>query len=630
MIARILSRVSLKVQLPLYIALTVVVILLVNQFYYREMIRSYEQQAYESAEELTSQIAGNLDQFADAVNRIAQSIAYNKVAQDYLMVQLPSEKFILFRTLSNLLENMRALDDRILDIQLSGINGNVITLRGSASLQPLPASFPVDVPERSRVYVSGMIRDTAQIDPVTYLAATMRIYSIDLNQQTNQMIGFLTLMIDAQGLIQLGNPELKDSRWQIYLLDRERSLIAGGRSEPADNVLLAAELNNSLQQGQRAGSVRFGGEAAYLQVAEVPSLGITVLALQSQHELRSTINRITVIHYVSLGVIALLLSATIYLVLLNLLRPIDRLVGTMQLFNSGNRKVLKEKVEPPAANPELRILTESFNRMLQEIDSLTHSLSHTYYRMYEMELEKKQAELSYLRSQINPHFLFNTLESIKGSAADSGNPDIIVMTRALAEMFRYAIKGEPDVTVREELDLVQSYLRIQKIRFEGRFEVQYLVDEAILSCTVPKMILQPLLENAISHGLEQRLEPGWVQIGGRLDHETGRLLLWVEDNGLGMSEDTLVQVRQALGEKSRRLRLSGAAEPEDHLAERSTEPVRDASAIGIGLVNVHHRLALMFGEQYGLEITSSPNRGTRVELRLPAERSEEHVPVGYH
>jgi two-component system sensor histidine kinase YesM len=528
--------------------------------------------------------------------------------------------------LTNLLENMRSLDDRIIDIQLVGTNGNSITLRGAAGIQDQPA-LPADLPERSSAWFSGLAVDRSQTAPVTYMTAALRVYSIDPNRLTNRLIGTLTLMIDARGLLGLGQLTQADSRWQIYLLDRDSQIVADASSFADVNLELAEELHSRLSSIQDAGPVIFRNEPSWMQLKAVPVLGMTIVTVQQQEILRSSMNRLTTIHYLTLTFVALLLSATLYLALRNLLQPVNRLVGTMQLFNSGNRKVLKERVELPYVSPELRILTDSFNHMLQEIDSLTHSLSNTYYRMYEMELEKKQSELSFLRSQINPHFLYNTLESIKGLASDSENPFILEITHALAEIFRYSVRGGPEVRLQEEIEMVRAYMRIQTIRFEDRFQVLLQFEQDIMDCIVPKMILQPLIENAISHGLEQRMEPGLLQVGGRLD-EQGNLLIWVEDNGAGMDEATLQQIRRTLQEKSRRL-----SQPVTEMILREDQtPISPDSdqLVGIGLVNVHHRLALMFGGRYGLDINSSLNKGTRVELRLPAERSDQNVSIGHH
>lgn len=626
MFARLFGQIPLKIQLPGYIMLTVLVILLVNQFYYQEMMRTYERQVYDSAGELSSQIAGSLDNFADSIDRIAQSIAYNRIAQDYLMEQDAGARFQLFLTLTNLLENMRSLDDRIIDIQLVGTNGNSITLRGASGIQDQPA-LPVDLPGRSSAWFSSIAVDRSQTTPVTFMTSALRVYSIDPNRLTNQLIGTLTLMIDARGLLDLGQLTQADSRWQIYMLDRDNQIIADASSFADVNQELAEELHSRLLSIQDAGPVIFRNEPSWMQLKAVPVLGMTIVTVQQQEILRSSMNRLTTIHYLTLTFVALLLSATLYLALRNLLRPINKLVGTMQLFNSGNRKVLKERVELPFASPELRILTDSFNRMLQEIDTLTHSLSNTYYRMYEMELEKKQSELSFLRSQINPHFLYNTLESIKGLASDSENPFILEITHALAEIFRYSVRGGPEVRLAEEIEMVRAYMRIQTIRFEDRFQVLLQFEPDIMDCIVPKMILQPLIENAISHGLEQRMEPGLLQVGGRLD-DPGNLLIWIEDNGSGIDEETLQQIRRTLQEKSRRL-----SQPMTEMILREDQtPISPDSdqLVGIGLANVHHRLALMFGDRYGLKIDSSLNKGTRVELRLPAERNDQNVSNGHH
>jgi len=231
---------------------------------------------------------------------------------------------------------------------------------------------------------------------------------------------------------------------------------------------------------------------------------------------------------------------------------------------------------------------------MDEINTLTDNLSTSYSNLYEMKLETKRSELAHLRSQINPHFLYNTLESIKGIAVQENVRCIATIANALGNMFRYSIKGSDMVPLRDEIKIIESYILIQKIRFEDRFEVTYEFDPAILDWIIPKMILQPLVENAVFHGLEKIMSSGHLRIGGAVEKDM-HMLLWVQDDGYGMTPEELGKVRASL--------------------ERSQG--QDDSKGGIGLGNVNHRIRLLFGEDYGIDIQSSRDMGTRVEIRIP-------------
>ena len=165
----------------------------------------------------------------------------------------------------------------------------------------------------------------------------------------------------------------------------------------------------------------------------------------------------------------LLLTVPFLAVINNILQPLKKLMQLMNEIKLGKLKHLKKRIRLQGY-AEIIVVANNFNQMLDEIDDLTHRLLDSRTRLYESELVKKQSELAYLQSQINPHFLYNTLESIKGIAAEEGADTIFNMTKALALVFRYSIKGTDMVPLREELKIIESYIYIQKIRFGNRLK----------------------------------------------------------------------------------------------------------------------------------------------------------------
>ncbi len=214
----------------------------------------------------------------------------------------------------------------------------------------------------------------------------------------------------------------------------------------------------------------------------------------------------------------------------------------------------------------------------------------------------KQAEYLALQNQINPHFLYNTLEAIRGDALASGMVSLAEIAEALATYFRYTIsKMNRLVTVEEELNNVKNYFRIQRYRYGDRMQMTLSYDkenQELLTLRIPKLTLQPIVENAVIHGLERKVGQGHI----RLTAETtqSRLLLHVSDDGVGMGRDALANLTDRLTQ-TRFDYIDSEAEKEG----------------GIALVNVNNRLRLLFGEQYGLNIYSEPNVGTDVEITLP-------------
>lgn len=225
-----------------------------------------------------------------------------------------------------------------------------------------------------------------------------------------------------------------------------------------------------------------------------------------------------------------------------------------------------------------------------------------------MDLNRRQAQYLALQNQINPHFLYNTLESIRGEALIAGLDGVADMTEALAKFFRYTItKVENLVSVEEELDNCETYFLIQKYRFGDRLRLHIEYDpdewEEIMNCRIPKLTLQPILENSIIHGTELKIGEGNIRL--HFEKTESRLVIRISDDGVGMDGDTLARLNSRL-----------CKGPEAFAGEESE------SHGGIALSNVNNRIHLIFGDEYGLHVYSVPGSGTDVEISIPAGRQE--------
>jgi len=234
---------------------------------------------------------------------------------------------------------------------------------------------------------------------------------------------------------------------------------------------------------------------------------------------------------------------------------------------------------------------------------MTH-LKEVSEREYAATLLQKQAEFSELQSQINPHFLYNTLESIRSEALMIDAYEIAEMTESLASFFRYSIgRSNTLVTLEDEIENVLTYFKIQQFRFENRFSLNVIYDDpkdSAFTHRLPRLTLQPIVENAIRHGLEKRIDSGKIVL--RISLTPDLLIINIQDNGVGMKASTLQQVRE---------KLYSPSQPTSFTAEERP------SGNGIALSNVHQRIRLLFGDVYGLSVMSTLNIGTTVEVLLP-------------
>ena len=252
---------------------------------------------------------------------------------------------------------------------------------------------------------------------------------------------------------------------------------------------------------------------------------------------------------------------------------------------------------------EMALLTPSVQKLTELIEKILRSPQM-------MDLNKRQAQYLALQNQINPHFLYNTLESIRGEALIAGLESVADMTEALAKFFRYTItKVENLVSVEEELDNCETYFWIQKYRFGERLQLHIEYDpeewEEIMNCRIPKLTLQPILENSIIHGTELKVETGNIYI--RFERTEERLIIRISDDGVGMDEETLTRLNRKLGKN-----LDSYVDKEEKQG-------------GIALANVNNRIHLIFGEEYGIHVYSIPQSGTDVEISIPIVTSEQQI-----
>ena len=279
-----------------------------------------------------------------------------------------------------------------------------------------------------------------------------------------------------------------------------------------------------------------------------------------------------------------LLSATLFS------RRIERLVRNMRALELGEFN----EYGPVRANDEIGYLEQSFSSMVQRLDKHIQTA-------YVYELKSKTAELKALQAQINPHFLFNTLESIRVNALMNGDGQTAKMIHILGNLFRWNIKTRGMfVALHEEIDYAGAFVELQKIRYADAFDVTTDVPQRLLDYGVPRFILQPLVENAIKHGQKGVSSGGIISIRA-FEAPEGQLNIAVEDNGHGMDAET---VRRIVGQLD--------------------EPERETSdEYSIGLSNVHQRIRILFGKPYGLSIESEPGVKTVVSIAMPARSREE-------
>ena len=295
-----------------------------------------------------------------------------------------------------------------------------------------------------------------------------------------------------------------------------------------------------------------------------------------------TINSLYIFSFVTNIVFCSILFLVLYnLFIQRIFNPINYLIDNMDKSNIESNlssELLYERED------EIGILVKSYNEMKSRI----HDLININYKN---KIEQKDLELKQLQNQINPHFIYNTLESIHMMAELNDDEETSIMAEYFGSIIRYSMNRKVNtVKLREELNIIDNYIYLQKIRFDHLFIIENLITEDVMECEIIKMIIQPLIENAIYHGLSECSSNGKIIIQGQ--KVCNQLLLTISDNGIGIDTDTLKDLNDYINDKNNKFK-------------------------GIALRNINRRLKLNYGEKYGLEIFSVLGKGTSMVLTLP-------------
>lgn len=424
------------------------------------------------------------------------------------------------------------------------------------------------------VYQHSLI-DEVEDSPV--FAFGRQIY--DLNE--HKPIGIVLYETNPQPVLDaLENLKLGEHS-QVYLMSPDGRFVTSATDPTPDvsNLPMLPTTQNVMveQQSDRlvvASKLSFSG---WWVMSITPDKDLNVELIEMKRYLLIVISALIIVSTLIASIVSQTISS-----------PLKKLIREMRQVEVGNFRGMVNV----SSYQEINILVASFNRMVRRIEELIE-------RVKLSSVSEKNAELHALQSQVNPHFLYNTLDMIYWMLDEEGNEQLGELVLSLSSMFRYSSQWEDgaEVSLREELEQIGHYLKIISIRLEGRLQIITEIDERWLDIRVPKMTVQPVIENAVKHGLESLGRQGILKVYTREEGSVLRLI--VEDNGNGMNEEQLKRLQDSLN------------------GDAPSPGPKESGKSGIGLQNLHRRLQFMFGECYGLQIQSFPGEGTQVAIVLP-------------
>lgn len=403
-----------------------------------------------------------------------------------------------------------------------------------------------------------------------YLCLGRAILSVD----NMQPIGYLVIACKNEYLGDALRLVPTKYSGRVYLLD--------------DNDMIVASSDESCV-GQTYTDLDNAGDIITDPITNESSYYYTGPVLQNNWRLITTVSRkqlrqeivVSVMQIAMLLALAIIISAVLTLVVVRkLMEPTKKLLEGMSAFGKGE---IDARVDI-SSRDEIGQIGEAYNQMADNVQNLME-------KVYSLELSNKQAEIDYLKMQINPHFLYNSLDTISWLGFTSGNEKISDISVSLARLLRASINRADMVMVSEEMEIIDSYLLIQGYRFEDKIQIVKEIQEEALEYYMPSFLLQPLIENSIIHGLEGQTKRGtlYIRIGISDDYE--KLFFIIGDDGKGMEKSKLNELR----EQFENVRIGGS----------------------IGIVNVYRRLTLLYGEACQFRIESEPDKGTEISFYIP-------------
>lgn len=596
-------RFSLRKQLLTLLIVFALVVTATLLFSAASFIRTQYENMIGYQDLYSDQLAHSTRQTYASYKSIAYSVAYSSVMQTYIELDDDIQRYEAYLQVYNLLNNTIALNSNLMDIAVLSPDGNSISLATSPRLYDRYAALA----RTSSNAFSSL--GTLPVDDTVCHILSLPIHRLTFSGE-NRYLGTVLLAINNSRFFNTNAQPYSGATPLILLADEDSTLLYG---DPAVYASLPAV---SGAEGA-AGDAVIQGTRYLLRWYQVTDSGARLYILFDLYQNMQSALGVTISLSVSLMVVLLLLVISflgMWLPVSAALRDLTQLMASI----SASTEPALVRVDPDGRHyscSETHDIFHTFDHMIQENSHLNQVILDNYAQMMELEVNNRQTEIAFLRSQINPHFLYNTLTTICGMASDGQDNEVIEVTGALANIFRYSIQGGDMVSMTEELSIVDAYLRIQSCRFGSRLNAVHEIHPAALDWRIPKMIIQPLVENAIVHGLEPSLRPCQLTIAARCEGD--RLIIRVDDTGVGMSADRLDAIRAALAESA----IHRSANAQDHL--RAMDQMHHS---GIGLLNVNSRIVLYYGQDYALTIDSTEGRGTSLIIRIP-RRAEKGDPA---
>jgi len=564
--------------------LILIVIAIISLNNYRLTVDAAEQNSQVYIQEIMRQVNTNIQSYIDNMENISLLALTNKdvtyyISSNSFISQSDSRPYE--KRISDLFQNILYSRNDIASIMVFGYNGRTVSDRRITALNP-----NID-PKQQSWYIDAQKMNGKSIVSPPHIQNVIRgeyrwVISLSRELKSNDGItpeGIFVVDLNLSVIDEMCSQIYLGKKGYVFIVDGTGNIIYHPQQQLLYSSLATEEIPQVLSTASGQSFTVDDDKGKRVYAVQDTGLGWKIVGVTYSDDLianKSSIQH-SILLYALLGigisiVISLLLS-------LHLTKPIKRLQRDMKQVELGNFHIQTSLEE----DNEINQLGQSFNVMVNEI-------KHLMEETVQNSEQKRKAELLLLHAQINPHFLYNTLDSIIWMAEQEKHEEVVDMTSALAKMFRASITRDQEwVSIRVEIEHIRQYLFIQKMRYREQLDYTFDIPSHILHYKTVKILLQPFIENAIYHGIRSKTTPGMISIAAWQEEQ--QLIFEVRDNGLGMKDERLAEVTQMM---------------------KTTN-----TGQGIGIGNVNERIQLYFGTTYGVTITSVLGEGTVVTIRVP-------------
>ncbi len=587
-----------------------IILVMVTQLFYIITIfrRNYEQNRINS-ESMITQTDTMLTLLTDRIASIGKTVSNNQYIQELLRLNNQDKKGTVDRRkelqdlLSNYLQGIISANEELYDIAIIDNTNAIFSPNRYFDYYVFSKmQQKYELTDRQTTFFTTFFQsNTLEMYNYGFGYVIPVYYTTGIFKDIHERLGTCIVWTKKSALNEIVETTAATEEASVIIVDDNTNVMA------VNSIYNEADLTQEIKDLLLAGSDELRQET----INEMDFMGRNSFLLMKEHgrtgwysinivPVRSIYSETMEILYLGMFLAAVSIMILIIfdlLIIYSISKPIRHINAALDIIGKGKRK---QRINYTAKN-EFGAISESINTMLDNVETMNRRIFHMQTELYEKELMQKEAEMLALQSQINPHFLYNTLECIRSIATVHKISEIDVITTSMSKIFRYSIKGGLITTIKDELECIMDYYMIIALRFNGRLKITFDVDEALYPCTALKLSMQPIVENSVNHGLEVIEEEVMIHIRGWIEEDYA--MISITDNGTGMEPEKEKELNDIFQHAT---------------AEDVTKISRSKSSIG--LANINMRIRMHYGKESGLSIMSSKGVGTTVNMKMRLER----------